>query len=134
MAVVVTGLSPTGDVSALHAALAAAGLSTDALQVVSADDSSASVAGGIAGSELYTREGGTGVPGVSSAHGRSNFFRNESLSDRLGDFEIPDNEVDNYVEVLERGRSVVAYFAHTENVDRVEALFRDSSLVNVRRF
>ncbi len=134
MGLVVTGLSQTGDVSALKAALHEAGYSLDALQIIAPDDSTEPIARGLIGSELIVSEGGTGVPGLNNAHRGSSFFRNETLSDRLGDLEIPDSEVDNYVEALERGRSVVAYFAHADTIDRVEELFRAASLANVRRF
>jgi hypothetical protein len=134
MSLVVTGLSPNGDVTALKAALHEAGMPLDPLQVVGPDDSTEGVARGIIGSELYEGGGGTGVPGINSSHGSTTFFRNETLSDRLGDFEIPDSEMDNYVEALERGRSLVAYFAQADSVDRVEELFRSASLLNVRRF
>jgi hypothetical protein len=134
MSLVVTGLSQTGDITALKAALHEAGMSLDPLQVIGPDDSTEGVARGIIGSELIVSEGGTGVPGLNNSHGSRGFFRNETLSDRLGDLEIPDSEVDNYVEALERGRSVVAYFAHADTIDAVEAAFRGAALVNVRRF
>ncbi len=134
MSLVVTGLSQNGDIGALKAALIAAGMALDPLQVIGPDDSTEGVARGIIGSELYVSEGGTGVPGLNNTRRSTDFFRNETLSDRLGDLEIPDSEVDNYVEALERGRSVVAYFAHAETIDRVEELFRGASLLNVRRF
>lgn len=134
MALVVTGLSQTGDISVLRTALVAAELPTDALQVISPDESAMSVARGVVGSELYTHEGGTGVPGLNNNRVGTSFFRGESMPDRLGDLEIPDSEMENYVEALGRGRSVIAYFAHADTVDRVEAIFRDAALVNVRRF
>ena len=136
MALVVTGLSQAGDISALRAALVAAGLPTDALQVISPDESATSVARGVIGSKLYTHEGGTGVPGLNNNHNRmgTSFFRGETMPDRLGDLEIPDSEIDNYVEALGRGRSVIAYFAHADTVDRIESLFREASLANVRRY
>ena len=134
MALVVTGLSTNGDLSALHAALVAAELPTAPLQVITPDDSTEKISRGIVGSDLYTREGGTGVPGLSGRSGGTRFFRNESLPDRLGDFEIPDSEIEKYVEALQRGRSVVAYFAHADTVDRVEAIFRDANVINVRRY
>jgi hypothetical protein len=134
MSLVVTGLSQNGDITALKAALHEAGMSLDPLQVINPDDSTESISRGLIGSELYVSEGGTGVPGLNNAHRSGSFFRNETLSDRLGDFEIPDSETDNYVEALERGRSVVAYFAHADTIDRVEELFRAASLANVRRF
>ncbi|MGH7660531.1 MAG: hypothetical protein ACRENA_06405 [Vulcanimicrobiaceae bacterium] len=55
--------------------------------------------------------------------------------DRLGDFEIPDDEIENYLEALSAGRSVVAYFAHKqENVSKIEAIFRQSGLAKVKTF
>jgi hypothetical protein len=134
MSLVVTGLSQNGDITALKAALHDAGISLEPLQVIGPDDSTEGVARGIIGSELYVSEGGTGVPGLNRTHGSRAFFRNETLPDRLGDLEIPDSEVDNYVEALQRGRSVVAYFAHADTIDKVEAAFRASSLLNVRRY
>ncbi len=56
------------------------------------------------------------------------------MSDRLGDLEIPDDEVDNYVDALQAGRSVVAYFAKPETVAQVETIFRASDLVKVKTF
>ena len=56
------------------------------------------------------------------------------MSDRLGDLEIPDDEVDNYVETLEAGRSVVAYFAKPENIGQVTDIFRASGLAKVKTF
>lgn len=134
MGFVVTGLSPTGDTSALRSALVAAGMPTDALQVIAPDEASTSVARGVIGSDLYTREGGTGVPGLNNNRIGTSFFRGESMPDRLGDFEIPDSEVENYLEALSRGRSVVAYFAHAETVNNIETIFRAADLANVRRF
>lgn len=134
MALVVTGLSQNGDISVLRAALLAAELPTDPLQVIAPDESAMSVARGVIGSELYTHEGGTGVPGLNNNHVGTAFFRGESMPDRLGDLEIPDSEIENYVEALGRGRSVIAYFAHADTVDRVESIFREAALANVRRF
>ena len=135
MALVVTGLSQTGDISALKTALHAAGFSLDPLQVIAPDDSTEGVSRGLIGSELYLHEGGTGVPGLNNSHrSGGGFFRNETLPDRLGDLEIPDSEVDNYVEALERGRSVVAYFAHADTIESIEEIFKTSALANVRRF
>lgn len=134
MAVVVTGLSQNGDVSTLRAALAAAGLPTSPLQVLNPDDSQAHLSRGIAGADLLTRDGGTGVPGINNTHRASSFFRDASLSDRLEDLRIPRSEVDNYVQAIERGRSIVAYLAPVDTSDRIEEAFRNANLVNVRRF
>jgi len=116
MSLVVTGLSQNGDMSVLRAALIAAGLPTDSLVVVGPDESTPSLSRGLIGSELLTREGGTNVPGLT------------------GSSHEPDTEIGNYVEALHRGKSVVGYFAHADTIGRVEEIFRESDLLNVRRF
>ena len=136
MALVVTALSQDGEITGLRASLRDAGLSLDGLQVIDPQDESVGVSRGVIGGELFTSDSGTGtgVPGINNVHRSGAYFRNESLADRLGDLEIPDSQLDNYVEALERGRFVIAYFAHPDTVDRVEAAFREANLLNVRRF
>jgi hypothetical protein len=139
---VVTGISQNGDITALEAALRSAGLPLDPLQLIGPDDSTQGQASvrGLADPGLMTGAGqGTGVPGINTnvptpGGYDTRFFRNETLSDRLGDLEIPDDEVDNYIEALEAGRSVVAYFAHAENIDNVTAIFRAGGLAKVKTF
>jgi hypothetical protein len=139
---VVTGISQNGDITALEAALKAAGLPLDPIQVIGPDDSTAGAASslGLANPGLMTGGGGTGVPGVTSGvptaggYG-TRTFRNETLSDRLGDLEIPDDEVDNYVDALQAGRTVVAYFAKPDNIAQVESIFRGPvNLVKIKTF
>ncbi len=142
MGLVVTGISQTGDISAVEASLKAAGLPLDPIQLIGPDDSTqgAGSSMGVANSGLMTGGGqGTGVPGITNvgapgAGSGSRYFRNEALWDRLGDLEIPDDEVDNYIGALQAGRSVVAYFAKEENIGQVEAIFRASDLVKIKRF
>jgi hypothetical protein len=140
---VVTGISQNGDIAALEAALKAAGLPLDPIQVIGPDDSTQGAASsmGLSNTGLNLGGGqGTGVPGITSASpiggGGSRYFRNEALSDRLGDLEIPDDQVDNYVDALQAGRSVVGYFAKPENVAQVETIFRspDAGLVRIKTF
>lgn len=133
---VVTALSQHGDLKDLKAALHAAGLSADSLQVIGPGEGTQSVTSGLAGADLRSGDvgTGTGVPGINSSHRLRSYFRNESVDDRLSDLDIPDSEMDNYVEALERGRTVVAYYARAESVDAVESAFRASGLLNVRRF
>jgi hypothetical protein len=132
---VVTGISQTGDIKELEAALTAAGLKLDPIQLISGADSIEGVARRQLGTGLITGGGqGTGVPGLTGDGRGLSYFRTESVSDRLGDLEIPDSEMDNYVEALEAGRSVVAYFAHTETVTQIEDIFRASGLAKVKTF
>ncbi|HEY4441810.1 MAG TPA: hypothetical protein VGN14_15220 [Candidatus Elarobacter sp.] len=142
MGLVVTGISQDGDTTAIEAGLRTGGLPLDAIQLIGPDDSTQGAASsmGLANPGLMTGGGqGTGVPGVTSGvpsaggYG-TRYFRNETLSDRLADLEIPDDEVDNYVGALEAGRSVIAYFAKPENVAQVEEIFRASGLVKVKIF
>lgn len=142
MGLVVTGISQDGDVTALEAALKGAGLPLEPIQIIGPDDSTQGAASsmGLADPGLMTGGGqGTGVPGITSGvpsaggYG-TRYFRNEALGDRLGDLEIPDDELDNYVDALQSGRSVVAYFAKTDNLGQVEAIFRASSLVKIKTF
>lgn len=141
LGLVVTGISESGDIAALETALKDAGLPLDPIQLIGPDDSTMGVARGIVGQGLMTGGSGqgTGVPGINSGNTSmgglgTNFFRNETLSDRLGDLEIPDDEVDNYVDALGAGRSIVAYFAHAESLAKVETLFRESGLAKVKIF
>ena len=139
---VVTGISQTGEIAALEAALKAADLPLEPIQLIGPDDSTQGAASsmGMVDPGLMTGGGqGTGVPGITSGVPTSGgygtrYFRNETLSDRLGDLEIPDDEVDNYVDALQAGRSVVAYFAKPESIAAVEAIFRASGLAKVKTF
>jgi hypothetical protein len=139
---VVTGISQNGDIAALEASLKEAGFPLDPIQLIGPDDSTQGTASqaGILNPGLMTGGGqGTGVPGITSGGPTAGgygtrYFRNEALSDRLGDLEIPDDEVDNYVEALQNGRSVVAYFAKPENIDKITAIFRASGFAKVKTF
>jgi hypothetical protein len=146
VALVVTGISQNGDIHSLHEGLRAAGLPTDPIEVVGPDAAAphlTDATGGTVANPGYMTGStgqGTGVPGITSGAGTAigghgtRYFRNETISDRLGDFEIPDDEIDNYVEAIEAGRSIVGYFAKPETVDQVIAIFRASGLVKVKRF
>ncbi|MDQ2908394.1 MAG: hypothetical protein M3R44_03475 [Candidatus Eremiobacteraeota bacterium] len=137
MGLVVTGLSPSGDMNALKAALREAGVPPDDLQVVGPEDGETGVRrGGLAGDDIAGSNYGSGttVPGLTNQHRGRGYFRSEGLDDRLGDFEIPESELDNYLEAIERGRSVVAYFATNDSAGRVEEAFRAANLTNVRRY
>ncbi len=142
MGLVVTGISQNGDISGIESALKAAGLPLDPIQLIGPDDSTQGAASsmGMIDPGLMTGGGqGTGVPGVTSGvptaggYG-TRYFRNEALSDRLGDLEIPDDEVENYVDALQAGRSVVAYFAKPDTIGQVTEIFRTAGLAKVKTF
>jgi hypothetical protein len=134
LGLVVTGILQQGDIRALETSLKDAGLPLDPIQLISGEDSTEGVARRQTGPRLITGDHAGYVPGINSSGSGLSYFRNESLTDRLGDLEIPDAEVDNYVEALEAGRSIVAYFAKPDTLARVEAIFRDSGLAKVKTF
>lgn len=143
MGLVVTGISQNGDIRALETALKDASLPLDPIQLIGPDDSTqGSASRGIVNPGYMTGGSGqgTGVPGITSGQGTriggygTSFFRNESLSDRLGDLNIPDDEIENYMEALDARRFVVAYFAKPETVAAVTQAFRAGGLVKVKTF
>ena len=148
MGLCVTGISQNGDLKALERALAEAGFALDPIQMIGPDDSDINLSDVHPAQRIDTEimiggGQGTGVPGVSGGHSfvehappmEQTYFRNEELWDRLGDFEIPDDEIENYLEALAAGRSVIAYFAHTqENVPKIEGIFRANGLAKVKTF
>jgi hypothetical protein len=139
MSLVVTGISPNSDLTALEAALSAGGFPLEPLSLVEPSDvTSSTPTSGLVPDRMAGLDTGTGVPGLTNGpaigFGARPFFRDETLSARLGDFEIPDDQLDNYLDALGAGRSVVAYFAKAESIDQIEGLFRTSGLANVKRF
>lgn len=134
MGLVVTGILQTGDIKALESLLKSAGLPLDPIQLISGEDSTEGVARRQMGPRLMTGDNAAYVPGINNSGPGLSYFRNESLSDRLADLEIPDSEVDNYVEALEAGRRIVAYFAKPDTLEQVESIFRNSGLTKVKTF
>ena len=148
MGLVVTAISPGADTGGIEQALRAAALPLDSLTVFAAGeglddradsgirfvytgaDTARTILG--RGSEI-TSFGGTEVPGLEVSGG-AEYFPEESISMQLSELEIPDGEVDNYVDAIESGHAVVAYLASQDNLTKVEEAFRSSGLRNVRTF
>jgi hypothetical protein len=142
---IVTGISQDGNITALEAALKTAGLALDAFDILGPEDAPAPVpAGGlvdtgILSGGLETGTGvpgltGSGIPGITSGSLAAGMADGDSLWNRLSDLAIPDDEVDNYTEALEAGRSIVAYHASSANAAIVEDVFRSAGLRNVKTF
>jgi len=147
---VVTGISQNGDTAALELALKAARLALDAFEVIEPSEGRPSLAtGGIVDTGILSGGGletGTGVPGLTGGgsagvtsgsrlgHSGPELIAGDSLWDRLADLAIPDDEVENYAETLEAGRTIVAYHATAATVARVETIFRDGGLTKVKTF
>jgi hypothetical protein len=145
---VVTGISQDGNTTDLEQALAAAGLSLDAFEVIAPEAADTLVTGvhgqvvdtGIlTGGGLQTGTGvpgltGKGVPGIMSAPEDRFDIGGDSLWDKLSDLAIPDDEVENYAEALEAGRSLVAFHGDSKNVAKVESIFAAAGLKKVKTF
>jgi hypothetical protein len=140
---VVTGISQDGDTTALEAALKSAGLSLDLFEVIEPEEAETPLTGGIVGSGILTGGGletGTGVPGLtgSGVPGITSATRldliGDSLWDKLADLAIPDDEIENYAEALETGRSIAAFHGDSKNVAKVESIFVAAGLTKVKTF
>jgi hypothetical protein len=144
---VVTGISQDGNTDALEQSLKSAGLSLEQLEVLGPDEADSIATGGhidttiITGGGLESGTGvpgltGSGIPGITSAPrlGGVGSTAGDSLWDRLADFAIPDDEVENYVEALEAGSSIVAFHGDTKNVAKVEGLFGSAGLTKIKTF
>ncbi len=146
MPFIVTGISQDGSTTALESELKTAGLSLDVFDVLGPDDAAIPVSashlvdtGILTGGGLDTGNGvpgltGSGVPGISSGHAVVGPSGGGSVWDRLSDLAIPDDEVENYAEALELGRSIVAFHGTAANAANVEALFREAGLSKIRTF
>jgi hypothetical protein len=144
---VVTGISQDGDTAALEQALKSAGLSLEVFEVLGPDDADTLATGGPIDTAIITGGGletGTGVPGITGGMipGVTSSPRGvgigpadgDSVWDRLADLAIPDDEVENYAEALEAGRSIFAYHGDAKNVTTVEGLFASAGLTKIKTF
>ncbi len=134
MGLVVTGISQNGDIKALEASIVAAGLSLEPIQLISGGDNGAGYTRRSLSSQIMTGDRSGSVPGLNSRGPSLSSFRSDPGSEQLADLDIPDSEVDNYVEALEAGRSIVAYYAKPTSVTIIEDLFRTSGLAKVKVF
>lgn len=89
----------------------------------------------IAGNEgILTTTDGTQVPNMSADSRYFGFFEEPHIVDFLEDFDIPEDEKQNYNEAIAAGRSVVVYKAAGEETTPVEESFRSAGLRNVRTY
>ncbi len=147
MGQVVTGIVQTFDLGALDKALRDAGLAPARASVLSREyESDGPIGSDITvidpgldavtsrGDGIITGGGGTGVPGLTSGSGQREFFREHGLADQISDLEIPDSVLDNYVEAVEAGRTIVVYYAEGEERAAAETAFNGLGYANVRTY
>jgi hypothetical protein len=134
VSIVVVAILRGENATALESALTAAGLELGPLQVIRPDESTQGLARTLSGSSLLTGSGTVRVPGINDQERRIELFRNESLPDRVGDLDIPDSEIDNYLQALEAGNSIVAYFAKAETAASIAEIFKAAGLARITRY
>lgn len=89
----------------------------------------------IAGGEsILTNWGDPQVPNISSDMRYVGFFAEPHIIDHLADYAIPQDQVQNYNDAIEAGRSVVVYKAEPAEASGVEQTFKDAGLKNVKTF
>lgn len=74
------------------------------------------------------------VPNISSDNRYVGFFAEPHIIDHLADYAIPQDQVQNYNDAIEAGRSVVVYKAQPAESAAVEQSFKDAGLKNVKTF
>ncbi len=75
------------------------------------------------------------VPNMSADTRFIGFFAEPHIIDHLADWpEIPQDQVQNYNDAIEAGRSVVLYKADAGEASAVEQTFKDAGLANVKTF
>ncbi len=89
----------------------------------------------IAGNEsILTNFGDPQVPNISADNRYVGFFAEPHIIDHLADYSIPQDQVQNYNDAIEAGRSVVVYKAEPTEAPAVEQTFKDAGLKNVKTF
>ena len=85
-------------------------------------------------SGILTDTGGVNVPNISADVRYAGFFAHPDVVDHLAGYPIPLDEVENYNEAIEAGRTVILYKAQPDEHTTVEQQFKDAGLKNVKSF
>jgi rhodanese-related sulfurtransferase len=89
----------------------------------------------IAGGEsILTNFGDPQVPNISADNRYVGFFAEPHIIDHMADYAIPEDQVQNYNDAIEAGRSVVVYKATPGQAPEIEQTFKDAGLKNVKTF
>ncbi|HZZ65643.1 MAG TPA: hypothetical protein VFE17_09105 [Candidatus Baltobacteraceae bacterium] len=86
------------------------------------------------GEAILTNFGDPQVPNISADTRYVGFFAEPHIIDHLFDYAIPKDQVQNYNDAIEAGRSVVVYKAEPAEAPAVEQSFKDAGLKNVKTF
>jgi hypothetical protein len=74
------------------------------------------------------------VPNISADMRYIGFFAEPHIIDHLAEYAIPQDQVQNYNDAIEAGRSVVVYKAEPTEAPEIEQTFKDAGLKNVKTF
>jgi len=88
----------------------------------------------VGGESILTNFGDPQVPNISSDNRYVGFFAEPHIIDHLANYAIPQDQVQNYNDAIEAGRSVVVYKADPDEAPAVEQTFKDAGLKNVKTF
>lgn len=83
---------------------------------------------------IMTDAGGVNIPGISSDSRFIGYFAHPHVIDHLSGWPIPKDQVDNYNDAIEAGRSVVTVKASADEAPQIEQVFKDAGLKNVKTF
>jgi hypothetical protein len=86
------------------------------------------------GEAILTNWGDPQVPNISSDNRYIGFFAEPHIINHLAEYAIPEDQVQNYNDAIEAGRSVVLYKANPTEAPSVEQTFKDAGLKNVKTF
>ena len=137
----VTGIAPTQDVGELEKALGKTGLEHDKFVVITKDepteehdDSFLNFIHAVPVEHLLLSDHGSDVPGINPASALNNYIAHPHVVRHLGNLPIPDDEVDNYNDAIDDGRTVVAYPVDGGSQASIESAFHKAGLAHVKAF
>jgi hypothetical protein len=150
----VIGIYPGTDAGALESALTAAQVDPTHVKVLASDgsctesstllhfvnvvtdvDSDAYADEMTRGTGVLPDSGGTSVPGLGGPDQWSDIFVHGGTTKHyLSAFPVPDDEVDNFDDAIDEGRSVVLYPDPGADAPKIAAAFKAAGLQNVRSY
>ena len=86
------------------------------------------------GEAILTNLSDPQVPNISADTRYVGFFAEPQIINHMADYAIPEDQVQNYNDAIEAGRSVVVYKAEPAESPGVEQTFKDAGLKNVKTF
>lgn len=83
---------------------------------------------------ILTDAGGVNLPNISADVRYAGFFAHPEVVNHLSGYPIPEDEIENYNEAIDDGRTVVLYKCQPSERSTTEQQFKDAGLKNVKSF